>query len=749
MKTQRTPIKTAICLTLGLSLLTPSVLAAVSVTPPTEKPGATDTTGATASNVNSYPLGQNVYINLDGKRTHDATLPWDNRWATPDDTVLSFEDRDTLYVFRAVDNEITVSAYEEDTFRLISTKILAMPLPIFGGVYFGDDYNYVVYGQKNVMHDDAVVTFKTVKYSKSWEYLAAADYAKNNTEIPFDAGTVSMTEEDGYLYVHSAHKMYNGHQASITYSVDTKTMQIVDDSSEVSYLSYAYVSHSFGQFIDIDDDGDKLVALDHGDAYPRSVALTVTDNAVRNGRFMPQSDDEYWAGTYGAKTFDLLTIPGAVGANTTGVSVGGFEITDTHYIAAINALDFNKVTSFDNFNIFGTDVDERDVYLLLSEKANRDTEKVSRIRLTQYSGDDMTANTPYLVELENDRYMVLWETFEKDENNAFAYTGVNYVTFDGDGTDISATYHINASIGTQPVFEDGRVVWYDEGQFYQILCEDATDDTVIGGGSQKPTPEKPNPGRPDYDDDDDDWDDWDDDDDRFDWDDWDDWDDDDDRYDWDDWDDRDDDDWDDDRYHYGWRKWYTLYKQWINPFKDIFKNSPYYSAVRFVNQYNLFKGVSADEFAPELSMNRAMFVTVLSRLHGLSEEWQSYSHFRDVPKNAWYANAVTWAEDEKIVLGIDASNFGVDEVITIEQAAVMLARYADYMDIDTDSAYSLSRYSDDEKISGWAYDAMQWVVETGIYTGKDGYLKPKSEASRADVALMIERFATVYGIDLG
>ena len=57
--------------------------------------------------------------------------------------------------------------------------------------------------------------------------------------------------------------------------VDTASMKVTDSYTDISNISQGYVSHSFNQFIDLD--GNQIVAVDHGDAYPRSVVLTKYD----------------------------------------------------------------------------------------------------------------------------------------------------------------------------------------------------------------------------------------------------------------------------------------------------------------------------------------------------------------------------------------------------------------------------------------------------------------------------------------
>jgi len=179
---------------------------------------------------------------------------------------------------------------------------------------------------------------------------------------------------------------------------------------------------------------------------------------------------------------------------------------------------------------------------------------------------------------------------------------------------------------------------------------------------------------------------------------------------------------------------------WKNPFRDVPNNADYMDAIEFVYENGLFKGTSATEFEPNTTMTRAMFVTVLGRLEGVDERNWHGAAFDDVVEGEWYAPYVKWAATKGIVNGYGDGKFGVDDEVTIEQAAVILARYADYSGENVKSTKSLTRYADARKISAWAEDAMKWAVESEIYKGSGGLLRPQTPAKRWLVADMFWRY---------
>ncbi len=180
---------------------------------------------------------------------------------------------------------------------------------------------------------------------------------------------------------------------------------------------------------------------------------------------------------------------------------------------------------------------------------------------------------------------------------------------------------------------------------------------------------------------------------------------------------------------------------WVNPFIDIFDTDDYYAAIEFVYENGLFKGISDDQFAPELTMTRAMFVTVLGRLAGVDPEAYTETSFTDVVPGEWYAPYVEWAAENGIVLGYGDGTFGINDEITVEQAVVILARYAAYIEAyELADAVILADYEDVTDLSMWAVEAMAWALTNEVYEGIDGELCAKAPASRALIAEMLYNY---------
>ena len=125
---------------------------------------------------------------------------------------------------------------------------------------------------------ETLLVIRVVKYSKDWKRLGQTSLRGANTTIPFDAGSLRCAEYGDYLYIRTCHEMYassrdgKNHQANLTLTVRQSDMRLTDTYYIVMNNSVGYVSHSFNQFVLIDQERN-IVTLDHGDAYPRSIVL--------------------------------------------------------------------------------------------------------------------------------------------------------------------------------------------------------------------------------------------------------------------------------------------------------------------------------------------------------------------------------------------------------------------------------------------------------------------------------------------
>ena len=171
-------------------------------------------------------------------------------------------------------------------------------------------------------------------------------------------------------------------------------------------------------------------------------------------------------------------------------------------------------------------------------------------------------------------------------------------------------------------------------------------------------------------------------------------------------------------------------------FPDVPESKWYKSAVDFVSSHGLFQGTN-NGFEPSLYMNRAMLATVLYRLEDAAAE--GTNPFEDIAAGTWYTDAVIWASENGIVNGT-GTGFQPMRNVTREQIATMLFRYAKYLGLDTGASSALDAFPDGSETADWAREAMQWAVSVGLFQGNtDGSLNPKGDATRAEVAALMQR----------
>ena len=176
-------------------------------------------------------------------------------------------------------------------------------------------------------------------------------------------------------------------------------------------------------------------------------------------------------------------------------------------------------------------------------------------------------------------------------------------------------------------------------------------------------------------------------------------------------------------------------------FLDVKESDWFYEAVSYAVENGLMSGMSEDIFAPNTPLTREMLAVVLYNVEGQPES-AGVNPFTDVKADIWYTDAILWANENGIVAGYDNGAYGVGDLITREQFATILYRYAQFKGYDTtQGGMAVREFSDYENISDYARPAMAWAVNAGIMGGMDdGTLNPQGKATRAEAATMLMNF---------
>ena len=124
-----------------------------------------------------------------------------------------------------------------------------------------------------------------------------------------------------------------------------------------------------------------------------------------------------------------------------------------------------------------------------------------------------------------------------------------------------------------------------------------------------------------------------------------------------------------------------------SPFSDVSTSAYYYEAVKWAQEKGITGGIGNGLFGPNQPCTRAQIVTFLWRAAG-SPEPKSMSSFSDVSADSYYAKAVAWAVESGITTGTGDGKFSPDATCTREQAVAFLYRASGSPAISGGSAFS-------------------------------------------------------------
>lgn len=177
----------------------------------------------------------------------------------------------------------------------------------------------------------------------------------------------------------------------------------------------------------------------------------------------------------------------------------------------------------------------------------------------------------------------------------------------------------------------------------------------------------------------------------------------------------------------------------VTRFYDLCRTDWFYDGVRWAVDQGIFKGTSSTEFTPGGIVDRASLATLLFRLAG-SPETPYQGTFPDVPAGQWYTAGVEWAAANGIAEAGGNGSFSPTGTVDREELVQMFYRLARFLEMDTTASGPLDGFRDGGQVSPGAWDAVSWAVGTGLMQGGDGSLQLRGTTTRAQVALIVQRF---------
>ena len=315
---------------------------------------------------------------------------------------------------------------------LLGQSFIGMELPVFGGFWGGAAYNYVIFGQDNPEMDNNKEVLRLVRFDKAWNRLGSVSVYGANTLYPFYGCNTDFTEYGDAVYVRMGHMTYSGQQAVMTIAARNSDNALLQVQCDIGGTTYGTVENSAATFIEACD--GEVSFVDHCLGSPR---------AVTAGKYTIPAGADFASWCYNA---DVLSLRGGAGADTPGTSIGGYEVSGQY------RLIFGVTDPYDGSS------PNRNIFIATVPKNSYYSDEVRIAYATGYAYGDMeSAMTPYVVKINSDQFVVIWEN-----RNGYAESNtVNWVFVNGSGQLTSQIYSMTGCLSDcQPILFNGKIVWY-------------------------------------------------------------------------------------------------------------------------------------------------------------------------------------------------------------------------------------------------------------------------------------------------
>ncbi len=189
-------------------------------------------------------------------------------------------------------------------------------------------------------------------------------------------------------------------------------------------------------------------------------------------------------------------------------------------------------------------------------------------------------------------------------------------------------------------------------------------------------------------------------------------------------------------------------------YDDVKQGSWYYESVMDATEKGLMSGYGGTYlFGPENTLLRAEMAAILANASGVEsvEDDVDTTGLPDLKEPAWYTTSVNWAFAQGLIKGYDYPGqdwFGPNDVLTREQAMVVLHRWAEQRGADPNAYGDVAAgFPDWNDVSEYARESIEWAVERDIVDGTQfadsRTLDPQRPVLRSEMAKMIANAETV------
>ena len=171
----------------------------------------------------------------------------------------------------------------------------------------------------------------------------------------------------------------------------------------------------------------------------------------------------------------------------------------------------------------------------------------------------------------------------------------------------------------------------------------------------------------------------------------------------------------------------------ISPFGDVSTDAYYYEAVKWAQKKGITGGIGNDLFGSNQPCTRAQIATFLWRAAG-SPEPKNMSSFSDVPTDSYYAKAVAWAVENGITTGTGDGKFSPNAPCTRAQSVTFLYRASGSPAVSDSAVFA------DVEANAFYADAVAWAVANGVTNGTtSSTFSPDNGCTRAQIVTLLYR----------
>ena len=171
----------------------------------------------------------------------------------------------------------------------------------------------------------------------------------------------------------------------------------------------------------------------------------------------------------------------------------------------------------------------------------------------------------------------------------------------------------------------------------------------------------------------------------------------------------------------------------ISPFRDVSTDAYYYEAVKWAQKKGITGGIGDGLFGPNQPCTRAQIVTFLWRAAGSPEPEGTAAGMTDVAAGSYYEKAVAWAIENGITTGTADGRFAPDATCTRAQGMTFLFR-ASKASADGTPAFG------DVAADAYYAEAVKWATDNGITNGTtSSTFSPGSGCTRAQIVTFLWR----------